>query len=170
MAVNSSVLSIFAHSECAWSRFAQSAPCRPQPSIAKPISELKHWGCGQLVNFQDRDNLSTTDKSAAPNVSDIQRFHSTTVEALVTIVYTCQYHSASHRSLVSDSCCRVSPSRHGSGFHSVVPPRVQSNSPSEKSRHKPIIYDAYTTTHELKECYSNAHTIIIMACSSKGIG
>ena len=35
----------------------------------------KDWGCGQLVNLQDRDDLSRTDKNRVPNVSAVQRFH-----------------------------------------------------------------------------------------------
>ena len=32
-------------------------------------------GCGQLVNLRERDDLSTMDKSPAPNASTVQRFH-----------------------------------------------------------------------------------------------
>ena len=43
--------------------------------LHKNLLTSSRLGCGQLVNLRDRDDFSTTDKSPAPNVSAVQRFH-----------------------------------------------------------------------------------------------
>ena len=56
------VLLIFVYSACLH-EITDSASCRPYPSMCL------------ASNLRDRDNLSIKDKSHAPNVSIIQRFH-----------------------------------------------------------------------------------------------
>ena len=51
------VLSILAHSEHAWSIFTDLTSCRLHPSVLMS----SNWGCDQLVNLQDWDNLSATE-------------------------------------------------------------------------------------------------------------
>ena len=52
--------------------------------LHKNLLTSSSWGCGRLVNRWDRDDLSTTDKSHAPNVSAVQRFHCSTHAWLIT--------------------------------------------------------------------------------------
>ena len=54
---------------------AKDGSCTKLPPTADGNRDLRIEGRGLLANLRDKDNLSTVDKTPAPDVSVIWRFH-----------------------------------------------------------------------------------------------
>ena len=60
-----------------------------QATPLNTISDLRIEGRGLLANLRDKDNLSTADKTPAPNVSVVWRFHCNHNNIILLLVCHC---------------------------------------------------------------------------------